>query len=106
MKNDLTALDQLQQNNPAQPEVLKTSHAKNPFDTGAVVFKKDTGMAFEICKKSYANGIEHLNLLCVETGSSVYLSKFALEKDYTHDDSQFERFGLRMVRRLSELLTK
>ena len=106
MKNDLNAFDQLQQNNPAQSEVHKTSHAKNLFDTGAIVFKKDTGMAFEICKKSYANGIEHLNLFCVETGSSVYLSKFALEKDYTHDDSQFERFGLRMVRRLSELLTK
>ena len=33
MKNDLIPLDQLQQNNPAQREVLKTSHAKHPFDT-------------------------------------------------------------------------
>lgn len=106
MKNDLATFDQSQQNNQDQPEFHKTSHTKNLFDTGAIVFKKDTGMAFKICKKSHANGIEHLNLLCVETGSSVYLSKFALEKNYTHDDSQFERFGLRMVRRLSDLLTK
>ena len=35
MKNDLIALDQLQQNNPAQPEVHRTSHAKNMFNTGA-----------------------------------------------------------------------
>jgi hypothetical protein len=63
-------------------------------------------MAFEICKMSRANGIEHFNLLCRETGSSVYLSKFALEKDYSSYDATPEKGGLRIVRRLSKLLAK
>ena len=106
MMNDLTAFDQLQQNDLGQPETYESDRVENRFGKGAVVFKKDTGMAFEVCKASYANGIEHFNLLCAETGSSVYLSKFALEKDYSHDDLASEKFGLRIVRRLSELLAK
>ena len=106
MMNDLTAYDQLQQNNPDQLKHHKTGRLENQLDKGAVVFKKDTGMAFEICKVSYANGIEHFSLSCPETGSSAYLSKFALEKDYSHDDLASEKFGLRMVRRLSKLLAK
>ena len=106
MMNDLTAFDQLQQNDPAPPEAYKTDRIENRFSKGAVVFKKDTGMAFEVCKTSHANGIEHFNLLCAETGSSVYLSKFALEKDYSHNHLASEKFGLRIVRRLSELLAK
>ena len=106
MMNDLTAFDQSQQNDSGQPKAYITDRVENRFGKGAVVFKKDTGMAFEVCKTSYANGIEHFNLLCVETGSSVYLSKFALEKDYSHDDLASEKFGLRIVKRLSELLAK
>jgi len=34
---------------------------ENKFITGAVVFKKGTGMAFEVCKMSHANGIKHFN---------------------------------------------
>ncbi|MDC1293625.1 hypothetical protein N8Z70_01110 [Candidatus Puniceispirillum sp.] len=106
MVNDLTAFDQLQQNDLGQPEAYKTDRVENRFGKGVVVFKKDTGMAFEICNVSYANGIEHFNLLCPETGSSAYLSKFALEKDYSHKDPASEKFGLRIVRRLSELSAK
>ena len=106
MMNDLTAFDQLQQNDSGQPEAYITDRVENRFGKGAVVFKKDTGMAFEVCKTSHANGIEHFNLRCAETGSSVYLSKFALEKDYSHDDLASEKVGLRIVRRLSELLAK
>ena len=106
MMNDQTAFDQLQQNDSGQPEAYKTDCIENRFGKGAVVFKKDTGMAFEICKTSHANGIQHFNLRCAETGSSVYLSKFALEKDYSHDESASEKGGLRIVRRLSELLDK
>ena len=106
MMNDLTALDQSQQNDSGQLEAYKTDRVENRFGKGAVVFKKDTGMAFEVCKMSHANGIEHFNLLCAETGSRVYLSKFALEKDYSHNDVASEKFGLRIVRRLSELLAK
>ena len=106
MMNDLTAFNQVQQNNLAQPEAYKTDRLENRFSKGTVVFKKDTGMAFEVCKTSHANGIEHFNLLCPETGYSAYLSKFALEKDYSHNDSASEKFGLRIVRRLSELSAK
>jgi hypothetical protein len=106
MMNDLTSFDQLQQSDSAQPEAYKTDRLANRFGKGAVIFKKDTGMAFEVCKTSHANGIEHFNLLCSETGSRVYLSKFALEKDYSHNDSASEKFGLRIVRRLSELSAK
>ena len=106
MMNDLTAFDQSQQNDSGQPEAYKTDCIENRFGKGAVVFKKETGMAFEVCKTSHANGIEHFNLLCAETGSSVYLSKFALEKDYSRNDLASDKVGMRIVRRLSELLAK
>ena len=106
MMNDLTAFDQLQQNDSGQPESYKTDRVENQFGKGVVIFKKDTGMAFEVCKTSHANGIEHFNLRCAETGSSVYLSKFALEKDYTHNDVASDKLGMRIVRRLSDLLAK
>jgi hypothetical protein len=104
--NDLNAFDQVQQNDLSQPEAYKTDRVKNRFDKGVVVFKKDTGMAFEICKTSHANGIQHFNLRCAETGSSVYLSKFALEKDYSRNDLASDKVGMRIVKRLSELLAK
>jgi hypothetical protein len=106
MMNDFTAFNQLQQDDLAQPEAYKTDRVKNRFDKGVVVFKKDTGMAFEVCKTSHANGIEHFNLLCVATGSSVYLSKFALEKDYSRNDLASDKVGMRIVKRLRELLAK
>ena len=106
MMNDQTAFNQLQQNDTGQPEAYKTDCIENRFGKGAVVFKKDTGMAFEICKTSHANGIQHFNLRCAETGSSVYLSKFALEKDYSHNDVASDKLGMRIVRRLSDLLAK
>ena len=106
MMNDLTTFDQLKRNDTGQPEAYKTDRVENRFSTGAVVFKKDTGMAFEVCKTSHANGIEHFNLICAETGSSVYLSKFALEKDYSHNDVASDKLGMRIVRRLSDLLAK
>ena len=106
MMNDLTAFNQLQQDDLAQREAYKTDRVENRFGKGAVVFKKDTGMAFEVCKTSHANGIEHFNLICAETGSSVYLSKFALEKDYSHNDLASDKLGMRIVRRLSDLLAK
>ena len=106
MMNDLTAFNQVKQNNLVQPEAYKTDRLENRFSKGAVVFKKDTGMAFEVCKTSHANGIQHFNLRCAETGSSVYLSKFALEKDYSRNDLVSDKVGMRIVKRLSELLAK
>ena len=106
MAGNLTTFDHLKQHELEQLTANKSSHKENQFCKGAVVYKKDTGMAFEVCKMSRANGIEHFNLLCRETGSNVYLSKFALEKDYSNNDPTSEKGGLRIVRRLSELLAK
>ena len=106
MANDLATFDQLQKNNPDQLEAGKPDHVKDQYGKGTVVFRKDTGMAFEVRKESRANGIEHFNLLCRETGSRIYLSKFALEKDYVPTNSTSETGGLRIVKRLSELLAK
>ena len=106
MEGNLATFDHLQQNESDQPKASKSGHTENQYCKGTVVFRKDTGMAFEICKMSRANGIEHFNLLCRETGSNVYLSKFALEKDYSNNDPTSEKGGLRIVRRLSELLAK
>jgi hypothetical protein len=106
MASNLATFNQAQQNEQAQFEEIKSGHIENKFCKGTVVYKKETGMAFEVCKISHANGIEHFNLLCAETGSSVYLSRFALEKDYSSSDLTSEKGGLRIVRRLSELLAK
>jgi len=106
MVGNLATVDHLQQNGPDQLKANRSDHKENQFCKGAVFFRKDTGMAFEVCKMSRANGIEHFNLLCRETGSSVYLSKFALEKDYSNNDATSEKGGLRIVRRLSKLLAK
>jgi hypothetical protein len=106
MVGNLATVDHLQQNEPDQLKAIRSGHAENQFCKGAVFFRKDTGMAFEVCKMSRANGIEHFNLLCRETGSRVYLSKFALEKDYSCHDVTPEKGGLRIVRRLSKLLAK
>ena len=106
MAGNLVTFDHLQQNEPDQLRANRSDHTENQFCKGAVVYRKDTGMAFEVCKMSRANGIEHFNLLCKETGSSVYLSKFALEKDYSNNESTSEKGGLRIVRRLSKLLAK
>ena len=63
-------------------------------------------MAHRIANVSRANGIEHYNLICSETNSSYFLSKFALKSDYTEDSVKVEKFGMKMVKRLSELLGK
>jgi hypothetical protein len=106
MAGNLVTFDHLQQNEPDQLKANRSEHTENQFCKGAVVYRKDTGMAFEVCKTSRANGIEHFSLLCRETGSSICLSKFALEKDYSNNDSTSEKGGLRIVRRLSKLLAK
>lgn len=103
MVNDLNTLDQTQQSGLGHPGKRKNDREENQFPQGSVVFKKDTGMAFQVVKMSHANGIEHFNVVCAETGSSFYLSRFALEKDYTHEVGKIEKVGLRMVKRLSEM---
>ena len=42
-------------------------------------------MAHKIVSVSLANGIEHYSLVCSETRTNYFLSKFALERDFTKD---------------------
>tara|TARA_B100000989_G_C19400594_1_gene409782 strand:- start:494 stop:814 length:321 start_codon:yes stop_codon:yes gene_type:complete len=106
MASDVTAAEHLNQNDTKHIEKLSGNSQENKFNTGMTVYKRDTGMAFEVVRVSHANGIKHYNLLCSETGSRNYLSKFAVEQDYTDKDTKLEKFGIRMVKRLSKMCTK
>ena len=83
-----------------------TSNKSEQSIKGAIVYKRDTGMAFKVVHMSHANGIAHYKLLCLETGSKYYLSKFAVEQNYTNEDAKTEQFGMRIVRRLSKMCGK
>ena len=106
MANDLTALERSTQNQSKHVVEPTLGPQADKFSMGMTVYKRDTGMAFEVINVSQANGIRHYNLLCLETGSRNYLSKFALEQDYTSRVTQLEKLGLRMVKRLSEMRNK
>ena len=106
MANDLTAYGQSEQNC-SDPNLERGCDAQaNQLMKGMTVYKRETGMAFEVVNVSHANGIIHYNLLCSETGSCYYLSKYALEQDYAKEKAEVEKFGLRMVRRLSRMWAK
>ena len=106
MANDLTRLDRSKQNDCILNKEGKCAAHINKLSKGNIVYKKDTGMAHTIAGVSFANGIEHYNLICSETNSCYFLSKFALDKDYTEDSIEVEKFGMKMVKRLSELWSK
>ena len=63
-------------------------------------------MAHKIVSVSLANGIEHYSLVCSEKRTNYFLSKFALERDFTTDSVKVELFGLKVVRRLSAMWGK
>ena len=106
MASDFTAVEHLNQNNSKHIKKSSNNSQANKFSAGMTVYNRDTGMAFEVVNVSHANGIKHFNLLCSATGSRNYLSKFALEQNYTDTDTKIEKLGLRMVKRLSEMCTK
>ena len=106
MANELTAIEHSNQNDSEHIAEPTENPQVSWFSKGLTVYKRDTGMAFKVVNVSKANGIKHYNLLCLETGSRNYLSKFALEQDYTHTNTKLEKFGLRMVKRLSEMCNK
>ena len=106
MANDLTAIGRSTQNEPKHNAKPTLDPQADKFCMGMTVYKRDTGMAFEVVNASQANGIRHYNLLCLETGSRNYLSKFALEQDYIGTTTKLEKLGLRMVKRLSEMCKK
>ena len=106
MANELTVIEQAERKVSTLSNERKCTHDANKLRKGNIVYKRDTGMAHEIISVSFANGIEHYSLVCSETRTNYYLSKFALERDFTKDSVKIERFGIKMVKRLSAMCGK
>ena len=106
MENELKPIEQAEQKVSPLKNERKCIHDVNKLRKGSIVYKIDTGMAHRIVNVSIANGIEHYSLICSETNKSYFLSKFALESDYTNDGVKVEHFGLKMVKRLSAMWDK
>ena len=106
MANELTVVEQEERKVSTLSNERKCAHDANKLHKGNIVYKRDTGMAHEIVSVSFANGIEHYSLVCSETRTNYFLSRFALESDFTKDSVKIDRFGLRMVKRLSAMWGK
>ena len=106
MANDLTSIEQAERKVSTLSNERKCTHDANKLHKGNIVYKRDTGMAHKIVSVSLANGIEHYSLVCPETRTNYFLSRFALESDFTKDSVKVELFGLRMVKRLSAMWGK
>ena len=106
MANELTSFEQAEQKVSTPSNERKSANDAHNLRKGNIVYKRCTGMAHKIVNVSLANGIEHYSLICSETNTSYFLSKFALENDYSRDSVKVEHFGIRMVKRLSEMCGK
>ena len=106
MANDPTISDQSKQNDSNITEVRKCTPQAHKLSKGKIIFRIDTGMAHKVASVSMPNGIEHYNLICSETNSSCFLSKFAVERDFTESQVCVEKFGLKVVKRLSRMWLK
>ena len=106
MANELTFIEQAERKGVTLSNQRKCAHDANKPHNGNIVYKRDTGMAHKIVNVSLANGIEHYSLVCSETRTNYFLSRFALKSDFTKDSVKVEHFGLRMVKRLSAMWGK
>ena len=106
MVNEHIVFDQVRQNDLDPKTKLNGASLATKLSKGKTVYNRNTGTALKVVRLLVVNGIEHYNLVCLETSSRHFLSKFALEKDYTEEDVEVEKFGLRMVKRLSKMLNK
>ena len=106
MANELKLIEQAERKVSTLSNEQKCAEDPNKPHKGNIVYKRDTGMAHKILSVSFANGIEHYSLVCSETRTNYFLSKFALERDFTKDSVKVERVGLKMVKRLSAMLGK
>ena len=106
MANELKFIEQAERKVSTLSNELKCDHDANKLQTGNIVYKRDTGMAHKIVSVSLANGIEHYSLVCSETRTNYFLSRFALERNFTKDSVKVEDFGHRMVKRLSAMWGK
>ena len=106
MANELTFIEQAEREISTLSNERKCDHDVNKLHKGNIVYKIETGMAHKIVSVSLVNGIEHYSLVCSETRTNYFLSKFALESGFTKDSVKVEHVGLRMVKRLSKMWGK
>ena len=106
MANEFTPVEQGEQKVLTLSSERKCARDANKMSKGNIVYRRDTGMAHEIVSVSSANGIEHYSLVCSETRTNYFLSKSALENNFTKDRVKVEHFGIKMVKRLSEMWGK
>ena len=106
MANELTFIEQAERKFSTLSNERKCALNANKLHKGNIVYKRDTGKAHKIVSVSLANGIEHYSLVCSESRTNYFLSRFAIESDYTEDSVKVENFGLKMVKRLSKMLIK
>ena len=106
MANELAFIEQAERKVSTLSNEQKCDHDANKLQKGNIVYKIDTGMAHKIVSVSLANGIEHYSLVCAETRTNYFLSKFALESNFTEDSVEVEHFGIKMVKRLSAMCGK
>ena len=107
MANELMPIEQVEQKvSPLKNErkCVHCVHDVNKLRKGNIVYKRNTGMAHKILSVSFANGIEHYSVVCSETRTRYFLSRFALERDFAKDSVKVDRFGLKVVKRLSAML--
>ena len=106
MANDPTISDQSKRNDSNIIEVRKCALHAHKLSKGKIIFRIDTGMAHKVASVSIPNGIEHFNLVCSETNSSCFLSRFAVEREFTESQVSVEKLGLKVVKRLSKMWRK
>ena len=106
MASELKSIEQAERKVSTLSNERKCAHDANKLQMGNIVYKTDTGMAHKIVSVSLANGIEHYSLICSETRTNYFLSRFALERNFTKDSVKVEDFGHRMVKRLSAMWGK
>ena len=106
MASELKFIEQAERKVSTLSNERKCDHDANKLQMGNIVYKTDTGMAHKIVSVSLANGIEHYSLVCSETRTNYFLSRFALERNFTKDCGKLDRFGLKMVKRLSAMWGK
>ena len=76
MANEITFIEQAEQKVITLSNERKCAHDANKLHKGNIIYKRDTGMAHRIVSVSLANGIEHYSLVCSETRTNYFLSKF------------------------------
>ena len=106
MANELKFIEQAERKVSTLSNERKRDHDADNLQMGNIVYKRNTGMAHKIVSVSLANGIEHYSLVCSETRTNYFLSRFALERNFTKDSVKVEDFGHRMVKRLSAMWGK